>query len=52
MACERGMREAAQGKVQLELGKLRERVRTGKLKVPEKIGAATARILSRHHAQR
>jgi transposase len=52
LAYERGMREAAQGKVQLELEQLRERVRTGKLKAPEKIGAAAARILSRHHGQR
>ncbi len=29
-----------------------ERVRAGKLKAPEKIGAAAARILSRHHGQR
>lgn len=43
LADEGGMREAAMGKVQLELEKL---------KALEKIGAAVARILSRHHGQR
>ena len=52
LAYERGMREATMGKAQLELEKLKERVRAGKLKAPEKIGAAVARILSRHHGQR
>jgi len=52
LAYERGMREAAMAKARVELEKLRERVRAGKLKAPEKIGAAAARILSRHHGQR
>jgi len=43
LADEGGMCEAAMGKVQLALDKL---------KAPEKIGAAVARIPSRHHGQR
>jgi hypothetical protein len=36
----------------LDLEKLKRRVAEGKLKAPEKIGAAAARILSRNHGQR
>ena len=49
---ERGMREAAMEKVRLDLDKLKKRVSDGKLKAPEKIGAAAARVLSRHHGHR
>ena len=49
---ERGMRGAAMERVRQELDRLSKRVREGKLKVPEKIGAAAGRILSRHHGHR
>lgn len=51
-AYERTQREKAMARVRQELEQLTERVRTGKLKAPEKIGAAAARILSRHHGHR
>jgi transposase len=51
-AYERTQREKAMTRVRAELERLAERVRTGKLKAPEKIGAAAARILSRHHGHR
>jgi len=49
---ERGEREKAMQKVQEELEALRQRVSQGKLKAPEKIGAAASRVLSRHHGYR
>ena len=49
---ERGEREKAMQKVQEELEALKQRVAQGKLKAPEKIGAATSRVLSRHHGFR
>jgi len=49
---ERGEREKAMQKVQQELEALRQRVSQGKLKAPEKIGAAASRVLSRHHGFR
>ena len=49
---ERTQREKAMARVGKELEHLAERVRQGKLKAPEKIGAAAARILSRHHGHR
>jgi transposase len=49
---ERGEREKAMQKVQQELEALQHRVRQGKLKAPEKIGAAASRVLSRHHGFR
>jgi len=49
---ERGEREKAMQRVQEELEALRQRVSQGKLKVPEKIGAAASRVLSRHHGYR
>lgn len=52
LAYEREMREAAMRPTRLALEKLAKRVAKGKLKAPEKIGAAAARILSRHHGQR
>lgn len=52
LAYERGMREAAMRPTRLALEKLARRVARGKVKAPEKIGAAAARILSRHHGQR
>jgi transposase len=52
LAYERAQRERAMEKVGTELEALRERVRQGRLKAPEKIGAAAARILSRRHGHR
>ena len=49
---ERGEREKAMQKVQAELEGLEQRVSQGKLKAPEKIGAAARRVLSRHHGFR
>src|SRR5215469_6159979 len=49
---ERGEREKAMQKVQEELEALEQRVAQGKLKAPEKIGAAASRVLSRHHGYR
>ena len=49
---ERGEREKAMQRVQEELEGLRQRVNQGKLKAPEKIGAAASRVLSRHHGYR
>lgn len=49
---ERGEREKAMEKVREELERLAHRVAEGKLKAPEKIGAAAARVLSRTHGQR
>jgi len=49
---ERGEREKAMLKVQEELEALQQRVNQGKLKAPEKIGAAASRVLSRHHGYR
>src|SRR5271157_4168541 len=52
LAYERGEREKAMQKVQEELEALEQRVSQGKLKAPEKIGAAASRVLSRHHGFR
>jgi transposase len=52
LAYERRMRERAMELTRLDLEKLKRRVAEGKLKAPEKIGAAAARILSRNHGQR
>jgi transposase len=49
---ERSRREQAMGRVQAELEALRRRVARGKLKTPEKIGAAAQRILGRRHGYR
>jgi transposase len=49
---ERGEREKAMQKVHQELEALERRVTQGKLKAPEKIGAAASRVLSRHHGFR
>jgi len=52
LAYERRMRERAMERTRVQLDKLSKRVANGKLKAPEKIGAAAARILSRNHGQR
>jgi transposase len=49
---ERSLRELSQARVQKELEALRVRVEKRELKEPEKIGAAAAKILQRHHGQR
>jgi transposase len=49
---ERAQRERAMERVRKQLESLQQRVATGKLKAPEKIGAAAARILARHHGDR
>jgi len=52
LAYERGMREMAMERTRVDLEKLCDKVIAGKLKAPEKIGAAAARILARHHGHR
>jgi transposase len=52
LAYERGEREKAMQRVQADLQALAQRVAAGKIKAPEKIGAAATRILTRHHGYR
>jgi transposase len=52
LAYERGEREKAMQRVQADLKALEQRVAAGKIKAPEKIGAAATRILTRHHGYR
>jgi transposase len=52
LAYERAEREKAMPKVRAELEALKKRVADGKLRAPEKIGAAATRILTRHHGFR
>jgi transposase len=49
---ERGEREKAMQRVREQLEALAQRVAQGKLKAPEKIGAAASRILERYHGYR
>src|SRR6266478_5308638 len=49
---ERSMRELAMGRVRKELEALTAQVDKGELKEPDKIGAAAAHKLSRHHGHR
>ena len=51
-AFERRHRLKAMERVRVKLEKLAHRVTTGRLKAPEKIGAAAARILDRNHGHR
>lgn len=51
-AYERAQRERAMQRVRQLLEALERRVAAGKLQAPEKIGAAAARILGRHHGHR
>ena len=51
-AFEQAQREKAMGRVRRDLEALAERVARGRLKSPEKIGAAAARILAKNHGQR
>lgn len=52
LAYERAQREKSMQRVSTELQALEKRVAAGKLKGAEKIGAAAARILARHHGYR
>lgn len=52
MSYERGEREKAMQRVRERLQALEQRVAKGKLKAPEKIGAAAARLLARNHGCR
>jgi transposase len=49
---ERAQRLNAMARVKTQLDALQRRVEQGKLKAPDKIGAAAARILARHHGHR
>jgi transposase len=51
-AFERAQRTRAMDRVRARLEKLQRRVANGRLKAPEKIGAAAARILARNHGHR
>ncbi len=52
LAYERGQRLRAMGRARAAFEALERRVREGRLKAPEKIGAAAARIQARHHGHR
>jgi len=52
LAYERAEREKAMQRVRTQLDGLEKRVADGKLRAPEKIGAAAARILARNHGYR
>jgi len=52
LAFERGQRTKSQDRVRKKLEALQRRVASGKLKAPEKIGAAAAAILARNHGHR
>ena len=52
LAYERAEREKAMQRVRADLEALETRVAAGKLRAPEKIGAAATRILTRHHGFR
>jgi len=52
LAFERKQRAKAMGRVRAELEALQKRVAEGRLKAPEKIGAAAAAILGRNHGYR
>lgn len=51
-AYEQAEREKAMARVEKSLKALRARVEQGKIKAPEKVGAAAARILTRNHGHR
>jgi transposase len=52
LAYERAMRERSMARTRADLEKLVRRVAEGKLKAPEKIGAAVTQILVRNHGHR
>ena len=51
-AYEQRMREKVMERVRAGLEKVQTRVAKGRLKKPEKIGAAVERVLQRHHGHR
>jgi transposase len=51
-AYEEAMRQKSMNRTREQLQKLADRVAAGKLKRPEKIGAAAERVLQRHHGYR
>ena len=51
-AFERAQRVKAMGRVRTRLEGLEQRIKTGRLKAPEKVGAAAARILACNHGHR
>lgn len=51
-AYEQAEREKAMARVEKDLQALRSRVEKGKIKAPEKVGAAAARVLTRNHGHR
>jgi transposase len=51
-AYEQAMRQRSMERTRERLEKLKNRVATGKVKLPEKIGAAAARVLQRNHGHR
>jgi transposase len=52
LAFERRHRIKAMERVRTRLEKLQQRIAQGRLKAPEKIGAAASRVLQRHHGHR
>lgn len=52
LAYERALREQAMARTRVALERLADRVAKGRLKAPEKIGAAAGRLLARHHGHR
>jgi transposase len=51
-AFEQAQRVKAMGRVRTSLDKLAQRIAKGRLKAPEKVGAAAGRILARNHGHR
>src|SRR6516225_6633513 len=49
---EEGMRQKSMNRTHAQLQRVADRVAAGKLKRPEKIGAAAERVLQRHHGHR
>lgn len=49
---EQGMRQLSMERVRVKLEKLKQRVASGAVKQPEKIGAAAERIMQKHHGYR
>jgi transposase len=52
LSYERTQREKAMSRVEQQLEALQRRVAQGRIKTPEKIGAAAQRVLARHHGYR
>ena len=52
LSYERSQREKSMSRVEQQLEALQRRVAQGRIKTPEKIGAAAQRVLARHHGYR